>query len=102
MFLLLDALQQRCGRRRILPQRPRRDLPVQDLAGNVGVVSRDLTPALRTILHRRTHKADEFIREALKARDPHGGSIEDNDVTQDRTALRAGDCLVDLFQRETV
>ena len=56
---------------RVLAERPGRDLPVQDRAGDVGVVGRDLAPALRAVVGGDADEADELVAEGLDAADLH-------------------------------
>ena len=59
---------------RVPPKRPGRDLAVQHLRGDVGVVGRDLAPALRAVLGGDPHEADELVAERLDALDLHAAA----------------------------
>ncbi len=58
-------------------QGPARHLAVKDLAGDVGIVVRDLSPALQSILGRDPDEADERRAEGLQAFDLHGAAPGD-------------------------
>jgi hypothetical protein len=56
---------------RVATQRVRRNLPVQDLGGDVGVIRRNLAPPLRSFVRAHANQCDLRVPEALDAGDPH-------------------------------
>ena len=50
---------------------PARHLPVEDGRGDIGIIGRELTPALAAILARRADEADVLGREAFEPGDLH-------------------------------
>ncbi len=83
---------------RVPTERVRRDLPVEDLRGDVGVVRCDLTPALRSVVGLYADEGNVRVTEGLDALDLHSTS---KTITLRRVAPSptARDRLVDLLER---
>ena len=71
VLLLLDAVDERVDGEGIGAEGIGRDLPVEDLGGDVGVVGRELAPTLGAVLGGDADEADEAVAEGLQALDPH-------------------------------
>ena len=72
VFALVDEGQRIGVVERICAQRMARHLAVEDLAGDVGIVGRDLAPALVTGIGGDADEADEFVAEGFKLADLQG------------------------------
>ena len=74
VLALADQLQRIGKVQRIGAQCMRGDLAVEDLAGNVGIIGGDLSPALMAAVGRYPDKADEFVAKGFEPADFHGGN----------------------------
>jgi hypothetical protein len=72
MLPLGDRIDQRVDIQRVRAQRPGRNLAVEDLRGDVGVIGRNLPPALGAFIGSHPYEANEFVAESLEAGDLHG------------------------------
>ena len=71
MFEFRNARHQRRDVQRILAQRMRRDLTVQHLRGDVGVIRRHLPPTARATVGGHPDQADEAVAECFDGGDFH-------------------------------
>src|SRR5919107_3669724 len=71
MLAVGDEVGQALHVERVVAERVRGDLAVKDEGGDVGVVGRDLAPALRPVVRADPHHGDLAGGERLDARDPH-------------------------------
>lgn len=75
MFAFRDQAHQGIDIYRIRPQGPTRDLTVEDFAGNIGIVRRNLALALLAFIRRHAHKTHSLIAEGFQALYLHGITV---------------------------
>ena len=69
VLLLLDPLHEAENVVGPLPQRMWRNLTVEDLSGDIGIIGGALPPSDGAIIRRRADKTDKLVREGLETRD---------------------------------
>ena len=88
VLALRHGVEQRVEVVAVLPEHPGRHLPVQHLRRDVGMVGRELAPALRPFRVRHPDEADEGGAEALDRHDPHGPIPSAREARLDAEACR--------------
>ena len=68
---LRQRIDERIDVEGVAPERMRRDLAMENVDGDVGVVRRDLTPSLDPLVRPHPDEGDLRPGEALDADDPH-------------------------------
>jgi len=77
---------------RVGTEAPFGDLPVENVAGDVRVIGRNLTPALASVISGDPHKPDKLVAESLKTFDFHASPVL-APMTSPRSARRARSCI---------